>query len=147
MHKDDAQLGDLKDLLKSKGYTLRDASITSDKPNNAKNESYIKSNYLAPRINWAGTVAVLITPATKKSDWVNWEIEYAVRHDKRIVGIYARGAADSDTPEAFEKYGDALVGWNTDRIIDAIEGRISNFETPDGNPRKPRWNMNRIACQ
>ena len=42
VHEDDAGLGKLKDLLKSKGMTIRDYSIRSDNPNNA-NPDYARS--------------------------------------------------------------------------------------------------------
>jgi len=52
VHKDDGGLTDLKNLLKSKGMEVRDSSINSDRPNNAKSPEYIKSEILAPRIDW-----------------------------------------------------------------------------------------------
>ena len=41
IHEDDAGLADLKNLLKNNGMDVRNYSITSDKFNNAKSESYI----------------------------------------------------------------------------------------------------------
>ena len=38
---------------------------------------------LAPQIDWAGTFIVYITPKTKGSAWVDWEIEYAAKQGKR----------------------------------------------------------------
>ena len=61
------------------------------------------------RTSWnAGTVVVLISPETRNSEWVDWEIEYAQQHDKRIVGIWTHGAAECDIPDALEKYADAM---------------------------------------
>lgn len=48
IHKDDAGLKDLKDLMSKNGMDARDYSITSDKENNAKSPDYIKSSILAP---------------------------------------------------------------------------------------------------
>jgi len=61
-----------------------------------------------------------MTPKTKESEWVNWEIEYAHKAGKRIIGIYAHGANECDVPEALEKYADDVRGWNSDGIVDAI---------------------------
>ena len=137
VHEDDAAVKGVKDLIDSKGYAIRDSSIVSEKPNQAKSANYIKSEILAPRIEWAGTMVVVISPETHTSKWVNWEIEQANRQGKRIVGVYARGGTEADVPEAFERYGSALVGWNTESIIDAVDGRKNDFQRPDGSPRAP----------
>ena len=64
IHEDDDGLRSLKDLLAGRGYTIRDASITADKPNDASNPDYIKSQILAPRIRWASTLIVYVSPET-----------------------------------------------------------------------------------
>ena len=92
VHEDDPVLPDLKKLVGKNGCEIRDASIDSSKPNDAKNESYIKTEILGPRIQWAGTMIVLISPNTHTSEWVNWEIEYAAKQNKRIIGVFAQGA-------------------------------------------------------
>ena len=73
-HEDDALAGAFKDLMKGKGVEIRDSSITSDKPNQARSPDYIKREILAPGIDWAGKVVVLITPDTKNHEWVNWRL-------------------------------------------------------------------------
>jgi hypothetical protein len=51
IHEDDKGLAELKSLLKNSGLTIRDYSINSNNPNNAKSEEYIKTQVLAPQIN------------------------------------------------------------------------------------------------
>ncbi len=143
--KDDEHVQKLKALLSKSGRTLRNSSIDSTKPNDAKNEQYIKT-LLSDGIKWAGTTIVLIGPETHTRWWVNWEIEKSFKEGNRIVGIYINGAKDSDVPENFEKYGNALVGWDTDRIIGAIDGSINNWETPTGEQRESYWSTNRGTC-
>jgi len=138
IHEDDTDLHALKELLGKKGYQIRDSSINSDRPNNATDSDYIKSQILAPRINWAGTMIVLISPGTRESTWVDWEIEYANKRGMRIVGVWAHGSAECDVPEARERYADAVVGWQADRIYDAMRGEINNWETSEGELRSPR---------
>lgn len=138
IHEDDSKLQDLKQLLSSRGYDIRDGSINSDKPNNATSEPYIKSEILAPRIRWASAVLVLISPGTHESTWVNWEIEYAVSQGKCVVGVWDHGAADCDVPDSLEKYASAVVGWQADRIIAALEGQLVAAEGPDGTLRPAR---------
>jgi hypothetical protein len=145
VHEDDPILRDLKSLLRDKGYEVRDSSIDSAKPNEAANENYIKSEILAPRIQWAGVAVVLISPDTHNSPWVEWEIEYAQKHDKRIVGVWVRGGQESDLPKNLDLYGDAVVGWQAERVIEAIDGKINNWFGSNGEERGQR-NIPRYSC-
>lgn len=132
IHEDEAQLAQLKGLIKQTGHEVKDGSVTSAKPNNATHEGYIKSEILAPQIQWCSVLVVLISPETKHSEWVSWEIEYAEKLGKRIVGVWDHGAAACDLPDALDKYADAIVGWQGERIKGAITGEINNKDGPDG---------------
>jgi hypothetical protein len=145
VHEDDDGLGKLKDLIKKGGLTVRDASINKTNPNDANHPDYIKSQILAPQIQWASTLLVYITPKTKNSEWVNWEIEYAEKLGKRIIGIYAHGENDCDIPDALEKYADDMRGWQSDGIIDAITGQLNEWHLPSGELRDPR-RIKRFGC-
>ena len=148
VHEDDALLPQLKSLIERAGMVVRDASINSDKPNNAQNEDYIKREILAPRIQWASTLVVLITHDTAQSWWVNWEIKYAVEQGKNIVGVFAQGATDADIPEELRRYGDAaIVGWQGQRVVDAINEKITGWDDPkSGVARSPEWPVARYTC-
>ncbi len=144
--KDDESVQALKKMLGDKGYTLRNSSIDSTKPNDAKNPEYIKG-LLRDGISWAGTTVVLIGPQTHTREWVNWEIEQAAKQGKPIVGVFMQGAKDSDVPESFQKFGDALVGWNSGKIIDAINGICNDFDNSEGNgPWQSRYGIGRSNC-
>lgn len=133
--KDDEHIGKLKELLIKKGYQLKNSSIDSTKPNDATNKEYIKS-ILRPRIEWAGTLICLIGKDTANSEYVNWEIEKAAKEGKNIVGVYLHGEKGEEPklPEALELHSSSIVGWDSDKIIDAIE-KNPHFEKPDGTPR------------
>ncbi len=119
-HVDDDGLQKTKDLVKSKGFDIRDFSINANKPNNAKAEDYIKYQILAPRIKQCSVLMVYITPQTKDSYWVNWEIEYAQKLGIRIVGVWAHGHQGCNIPESLDNFADAIVGWNSDCLVKAI---------------------------
>src|SRR5260370_18421696 len=120
VHEDDDLLPKLKDLIGKAGMEVRDGLINSDKPNEAQSEEYIKHEILAPRIQWASTLVVLISHDTADSWWVNWEIQYAVEQGKIVVGVFAQGAAEADIPEELRRCADAVVvAWQGDRIVDA----------------------------
>lgn len=145
IHEDDEGLEKLKSLLRDYGMVARDYSISADNPNNAHSEDYIKSNILGPRIRQASTLVVYVSPETKDSPWVDWEIEYAHKHDKRIVGVWAHGENRCEVPEALDNFADAVVGWTGNRIIDAIGGKIDGWENPDGTDGSVR-NIARYSC-
>lgn len=145
IHEDDEGLAKLKELLKNNGLTIKDYSINAENPNNANSEEYIKSQILAPRIQQCSILVVYITPDTKDSEYVNWEIEYAQSKDKRIVGVWAQGENGCDVPDALNKYADAVVGWTGDNIIDAIVGKMDRWESPDGAQCQPRQ-IKRYSC-
>lgn len=145
IHEDDDGLAKLKGLLETKGIAIRDYSISSDNPNNAHSEDYIKSEILAPRIMASGALVVYVSPDTKDSSYVNWEIEYAQKNDKRIVGVWAEGEKGCELPDALNKYADAVIGWTGDRIVDAINGKLDGWENPDGSPCSPR-DIDRYSC-
>ena len=145
IHEDDDGLVDLKNLLDRGGLTIRDSSINSSNPNEARNPNYIKTNILAPQIQWASTLLVYITPKTKDSEWVNWEIQYAEKMGKRIIGVYAPGANECNIPEALDKYADDVRGWQSDGIIAAIEGKTNEWRSPAGELRDPRP-IKRFSC-
>lgn len=136
VHEDDHGLKKLKDLLAPKGMDVRDSSIHTGKFNNATDPDYIKTQILAPAINWAGVFICYVTPQTKNSDWVNWEIEYAAKQGKRIVGVWAHGENECELPTALSELHDAMVGWNGEAIIDAING-VDVSEKPDGGQCAP----------
>ena len=145
IHEDDEGLTNLKDLVAKNGLQMRDSSITAGKPNNAKDPDYIKQKILNPRIEWASTLAVYVTQDTCQSEWVEWEIERAHELGKRIVGIWEHGTKDCEIPEALEKYGDAMVGWNGESIIDAITGKSDAWYKQTGGLRNYR-SIRRFTC-
>jgi hypothetical protein len=138
IHEDDHRLASLKKLAETHGCDLRDASINSSNPNNATDEAYIKYQILAPRIEWASTLVVLVTPDTKDSKYVQWEIEYAEKLGKRIVGIWDKDEEGCDLPESLEDLADAVVPWDGEKLVDAILGDFNGIVEPNGNLRPDR---------
>jgi hypothetical protein len=134
IHEDDERLPALKELLAKHGYEVRDSSINSTKPNAAQNDDYIRNKILGPQIDWAKVLIVLISPGTHESAWVNWEIDYAHKEGKRVVGVWDHGARDADLPESLKNCADAMVGWQGQRIIDAVNGK-NEWDNPDGTLR------------
>lgn len=142
---DENRIDDFKNLMSKKGYNFRDSSIRESDPNNANNKDYIKNSILKPAIDWAGKVVVLIGKETYKSEWVNWEIEYAIKKNYKIIGVFLPGEKDAELPDALKDFGDGCVGWNSDRIDQALTSDDPIWEDSNGNPFAPN-NTNRATC-
>lgn len=151
-HKDDAGVDKMTDLLKRGDRDVRNSSIRALRP---ENQERIKNDrvkdetirrWLRAKISWAGAVVVLVGKETHSRPWVNWEIEQAHKQGKRIIGVWEHGGTEADLPSNLEKYADAMVGWQSDRIMDAIDGNIDNWQKPDGTAW-PKRDITRIKCQ
>ena len=143
--KDDDSIKEIKSLLQKNGKEVRNSSIDASKPNNANNPDYIKS-ILRDRIRWSSAVLVLIGKQTHSREWVNWEVEEANRQGRVIVGLYLNGGTDHEIPEALENFADAVVGWRAKNLIDALEGKYTNWETADGEDRESPWGPSGVNC-
>ncbi len=151
-HKDDKAVTDFTNLLAGKDYIVRNSSIRTKPRNTERLEKKMVSDetirrLLRMKMAWASTVVVLVGTQTASRDWVNWEIEEAERQGKRILGVFMQGAKDSDIPEALEKFGDGLVGWNSEKIISGLEGEDVGWCNSVGEARTPSNNVKRISCQ
>lgn len=143
-HEDDALVDRLKKMLTKNGADIRDSSITRQTPNNAKSQNYIKK-ILADQIRWAGKIIVIISPDTKNHPWVDWEIKYARRFkNKRIIGVWAPETAHDNMPDGIRDYADALVDWNSQKIIDALNEQ--NIWTEPNGEQAPVQCIKHIHC-
>ena len=150
-HKDDAEVSNLTSLLSRKGYDIRNSSIRAKPANQRRLEQGLVKDetirrLLRMKISWAGTILVLVGKETATRKWVNWEIDEANKQGKRIVGVYVRGGTDADIPASFEKYGSALVAWNSDSIMAAIEGTANPFKNADGSSRDAAHSRLALNC-
>jgi hypothetical protein len=141
-HADDNHVTALTNMLARNGYELRNSSIRAKPANQERLDKkqvsdHVLRRLLRMKLSWSSTVIVLIGKNTNERPWVNWEIKKANELQKRIVGVYTRGGTKADLPPAFDDYGNALVNWNSNSLIDAIEGNDSPFEDPDGRERQP----------
>jgi len=136
-HKDDAAVDQMTRLLKKEGVRSQkqfdpretsESSATGSGPD--QRGSY--SSFASAQDCLAQTVVVLIGKETHTRPWVDWEIEEANKRGKRIVGVYEQGGTSADVPENLWKYASEIVAWNSDSIIDAIDGSDAPFQSPDG---------------
>lgn len=150
-HADDTEVTKLTEMLNRNGYDIRNSSIRAKPANQRRlDKGLVKDatiqRLLRMKISWASTVVVLIGKETASRPWVNWEIEQANHQGKRIVGVFTRGGTSADVPPSFEKYGSALVGWNTESIVKAVDGGANMFQNPDGTSRSPVNAQSNVVC-
>lgn len=135
IHEDDEYVGQLRDMLNAHGREADVSAIDSTSPNNAHNPDYIMSEYIRPKVQWCEAIVVLISPDTQDSDWVDREIELARELGKAIIGVYLPGAEDCPLPEGLEDYAHAVVTYDEDQILGALDGAITTISDGSGNVR------------
>jgi len=149
-HKDNAEVDKLSKLLNRKGYDIRNSSIRAKPASRERLEKglvkkAVVRRLLGMKMSWAGTLIVLVGRDTHSRPWVNWEIKQAAKMGKRIVGVWAQGAQECDLPENLIKYRDAMVGWNSENIMDAIDGKDNTSHLPSGG-EFPMQQIGRANC-
>ncbi len=73
---------------------------------------------LENQMRLAQIVLVIAGMYVAYSEWIDFEIAYAVSTGKPIVGIQPWGA--TVTPRAVSQNAKIMVGWNTNSIVNAI---------------------------
>jgi hypothetical protein len=145
VHEDDEYVDKLRKFLNRSGREADVSAIDSSNPNNANDPDYIMSTHIRPKVEWCEAIVVLISPATQGSDWVDKEIELAKRLDKRIIGVWIPGSEGCPIPEGLQDYANAIVSWDEDSILAAIDGSINNISDASGTPIAPQ-NIARHNC-
>ena len=149
-HKDDKHVDKLTSLLAKNGYNIRNSSIRAKPANQERlNKGLVKDStikrLLRMKMSWAGKVIVLVGKETHTRPWVDWEIREAHRQGKEIIGVYEEGLKEKvELPSALKQYSTSQVGWNTNSIINAINGEPT-FQNPDGTPCE-RKDGNHSVC-
>lgn len=149
-HGDDRHVDGFTNMLKRGDYHVRNSSVRMKPANQRRvDQGRVKDQtikrLLRMKMRWASTVVVLVGPKTHTRPWVNWEIEQAHKLGKHIVGVFLHGGTQANVPEALDDFGHALVNWNSNSIISAIEGE-PRFEAPDGKPRAPVHQSSTSQC-
>lgn len=147
--KDDDKVQRLKERFAEKKYNVRNYSVDSTKHTQEKRpRKEVIERYLRRQISWSGSLICLIGEKTHTRNWVNYEIEEAHKQGKRIIGVYAHGNNETaELPEAFKKYGDATIGWNSiDKLVDIMNGKEIPVENQSGTPRQPLYQMASVSC-
>ena len=90
---------------------------------NAKKLEYELHNQMRP----ADVFLILSGMYVSHSDWIQYEINFARRIGRPIIGIKPWG--NVALPLAVQKGADEIVGWNSTSIVDVIRRRALPEET------------------
>lgn len=126
---------ELRDMLNRHGREADVSAIDSTSPNNANDPDYIMSRYIRPKVEWCEAIVVLITPDTQGSDWVDKEIELAKDLGRAIIGIYLPGSDVPPLSEGLADYAHAVVTYDEQQILAAVDGAITTNSDGVGNTR------------
>lgn len=111
----------VKMLTEASNFTWRNYSCPRSDPAVDPKQRYSKLELLEnldKQIRPANCVLVLAGMYVAYSDWIQAEIDIAVRYKKPIVGVKPW---DSERmPTAVSGVADTVVGWNTSSIVQAI---------------------------
>ncbi|MFV0193171.1 TIR domain-containing protein [Empedobacter falsenii] len=115
-HHDD--LVELRRLLNSRGYfNVEFKEVSKDTPINSPNATYIKTRLKEKLLN-SDVVLALAGIYASHSEWMEWELDTAVKYNIPIIGIIPRGQERISAMVSSRSKVD--VKWNTESIVNAI---------------------------
>ena len=96
-------------------FSWRDLSVPEHDP--LDTDDMLQKN-LRDQIRPADVMLVLAGMYTAHSEWMDWEMAFARRIGKHIIGVKPWG--NVQLPVVVQNNADEIVGWNTDSIVNAI---------------------------
>ena len=86
-------------------------------PNTTAGKKKLKEE-LEGQIKPASIVIILAGMYATYSDWIDFEIDTAVKYDKYIIGVEPWG--QERIPKKVSDNADVMVGWNKKSVVDAV---------------------------
>lgn len=98
--------------------TYRNYSVPEENPLHSGNKTKLKED-LTAQIRPASCIIILSGMYASHSEWIEYEINEAVRMGKYIIGVRPWG--QERVPVIVQNNADVMVGWNSASIINAIK--------------------------
>lgn len=89
-------------------------------PVQSQNSDYVKQ-CIRDKMHGCSTMVVLIGDKTAKSDWVDWEIRYAISQGKGVLGIVVKDGGVVEVPAALKEAGAEVIPWQPEKFNEAID--------------------------
>ena len=108
----------LRNLLNNRGYfNVEFEEATPDEPIDSENAEYIKRR-LREKIRNSDIVLGIAGIYASYSDWMEWELDTAIKNDIPIVGVIPWG--QERISQVVYSRSKEDVNWNTESIVKAI---------------------------
>jgi len=104
-------------LNNASNFRWSNHSVSADEPIDANKKTELKTR-LTNQISGCNAVIVVAGMYTHYSEWINYEIDEALRMGKPIIGIRPWGS--ERTPAKISNNATVLVNWNSSSLISAI---------------------------
>lgn len=104
-------------LVNTPNFSSHNYSVPRANPIDATS-TYRLKKALCYQINPVHVVIILAGMYVAYSDWIQFEINHALRVGKPIIGVRPWGS--ERTPQAVVNAANELVGWNATSIVSAI---------------------------
>ena len=104
-------------LEDASNFKFHNYSVPEHDPVIANDKTKLKEE-LKKQIRPVGIVLILAGMYVSYSEWIQFEIDFALEKNKPIIGIKPWGS--DKIPSAVTESADAIVGWNIDTIVQAI---------------------------
>lgn len=105
--------------LDDSNISYRNYSVPEEDPLHSGNDKELQKD-LTNQIQPASCVIILAGMYAVHSEWIEYEVDEAVRMGKYIIGVRPWG--QQRIPAIIQDNADVMVGWNSDSVIGAIEG-------------------------
>lgn len=93
-------------------------SVPKENPLHSGNKTKLKED-LTEQIRPSSCVIILGGMYAAYSDWIEYEINEAIRMGKYIIGVKPWG--QERMPQIIQDNASVIVGWNSSSVIDAIK--------------------------
>ena len=104
-------------LDESKSIVYWNYSVPREDPLHSNNKTALKRD-LTKQISPSNVVIIISGMYASHSEWIDYEIDEAVRMGKYIIGIRPWG--QERVPRKIQDNADIMVGWNASSLINAI---------------------------
>lgn len=104
--------------LDDSNITYRNYSVPEENPLHSGNKTKLKED-LTAQIRPASCIIILSGMYAAHSEWIEYEINEAVRMGKYIIGVRPWG--QERVPVIVQNNADVMVGWNSASVINAIK--------------------------
>ncbi len=92
-------------------------SVSADNPFTVKSKNQLKTE-LSQQIQGCNAIIVVAGMYAKYSEWIDYEINEAIKMNKPIIAIKPWG--NERVPKNIQDSANILIGWNSDSLISSI---------------------------